>query len=403
MSENTIDKAYDTLINSTPDTAAEAINEAKDAIDNAPTNVVNYPTETTPPSNVESKKVMGVYDPKTGNIIPTEDEVDEETQQKVIEALSNVFVDPAEKAIGDLDADIKKFLNSKFKSSSSDTDKIAKLVAHRILNDSVDYYSEMPTIMQQSVNKIMLDANTENVPKNMIKHRNQVAKMIIDELVEEYNASTSKAVDLDTVLASYDKEIDNINKEMGTEIGNMMLGFDIERKKQIDIAIEASKKTGNTANVEKLETIKANIDKAFDLTDFKEYCKHCRIKPIEIKKPSRVFDNFNFKYEHNDIVINDIRACPDIIIRHMNEYTRDQAMSVCLAFCKYCANMNANDIADHTFMYYFIRNIIVIDRINPRGKGYATITGKDKEFYDTFVANIRECINNLLERNVTLK
>ena len=202
MSENTIDKAYDTLINSTPDTAAEAINEAKDVIDNAPTNVVNYPTETTPPSNVESKKVMGVYDPKTGNITPTEDEVDEETQQKVIEALSNVFVDPAEKAIGDLDADIKKFLNSKFKSSSSDTDKVAKLVAHRILNDSVDYYSEMPTIMQQSVNKIMLDANTENVPKNMIKHRNQVAKMIIDELVEEYNASTSKAVDLDTVLAS---------------------------------------------------------------------------------------------------------------------------------------------------------------------------------------------------------
>ena len=139
MSENTIDKAYDTLINSTPDTASEAINEAKDAINNAPTNVVNYPTETTPPSNVESKKVMGVYDPKTGNITPTEDEVDEETQQKVIEALSNVFVDPAEKAIGDLDADIKKFLNSKFKSSSSDIDKIAKLVAHRILNDSVDY------------------------------------------------------------------------------------------------------------------------------------------------------------------------------------------------------------------------------------------------------------------------
>mgnify|MGYP007095650834 CR=1 FL=1 len=264
MSENTIDKAYDTLINATPDTAVEAINEAKDAIDNAPTNVVNYPTETTP-TDVEGKNVMGVYDPKTGNITPTEDEVDEETQQKVIEALSNAFVDPAEKAIGNLDADIKKFLNSKFKASRSDTDKVAKLVAHRILNDSVDYYSEMPTIMQQSVNKIMLDANTENVPKNMIKHRNQVAKMIIDELVEEYNASTSKAVDLDTVLASYDKEIDKINNEMGTEIGNMMLGFDIERKKQIDIAIEASKKTGNTANVEKLETIKANIDKAFDL------------------------------------------------------------------------------------------------------------------------------------------
>ena len=109
MSENTIDKAYDTLINSTPDTAAEAINEAKDAIDNAPTNVVNYPTETTPPSNVESEKVMGVYDPKTGNITPTGDEVDEETQQKVIEALSNVF-DKQAKKISSLEAKLDRMI-----------------------------------------------------------------------------------------------------------------------------------------------------------------------------------------------------------------------------------------------------------------------------------------------------
>ena len=26
-----------------------------------------------------------------------------------------------------------------------------------------------------------------------------------------------------------------------------------------------------------------------------------------------------------------------------------------------------------------------------------------KTFYDTFVANLRECMNNLLERNVTFK
>ena len=95
--------------------------------------------------------------------------------------------------------------------------------------------------------------------------------------------------------------------------------------------------------------------------------------------------------------------CLNVIIRHLTEFTKDQAMMICLAYCKYCCNMNPDNMAEHTFMYYFIRNIIAIDRINPRGRAYHSINAKDKTFYDTFVANLRECMNNLLERNVTFK
>ena len=305
----------------------------------------------------------------------------------------------------DLNADLNNFLNScKDKIPEADAvSKIAYLMANRIAGNNIDYYSNMPKFMQNTVSQIMANANTVGVPSNRILHKNQVAKMLIDEYVEEYKKSSQKTVDLDTLFSGFTKDAANIADDMATQIGDLMLSFDDERKEQINNAIVVAKNNGNDVMVKNLEAIRDNIDKAFNLDEFKEFCKHCKIKSIEMKKPNRVYDSFIHKYETNDAIINDIRTCPDVIIRHLTEFTKDQAMMICLAYCKYCCNMNPDNMAEHTFMYYFIRNIIAIDRINPRGRAYHSINAKDKTFYDTFVANLRECMNNLLERNVTFK
>ena len=61
-------------------------------------------------------------------------------------------------------------------------------------------------------------------------------------------------------------------------------------------------------------------------------------------------------------------------------------------------NFSPDNIEDHTFMYYFIRNIILIDRINPKGKLYETMDEKSKKFYDGFIENLKKCISNLNDR-----
>lgn len=399
MSTN-IDKEYENLLNATPESAPKIL-ENVDNIEE-PVNAMNTISENEKKEESKPQKVLGSYNPATGNynVIDTETSI-EEIQQKNLENFDAMINDETP----DLNADLNNFLDS-CKDRIPEVDaasKIAYLMANRIAGNNIDYYSNMPKFMQNTVSQIMANANTVGVPSNRILHKNQVAKMLIDEYVEEYKKSSQKTVDLDTLFSGFTKDAANIADDMATQIGDLMLSFDDERKDQINNAITVAKANGNDVMVKNLEAIRDNIDKAFNLDEFKEFCKHCKIKTIEMKKPNRVYDSFIHKYETNDAIINDIRTCPDVIIRHLTEFTKDQAMMICLAYCKYCCNMNPDNMAEHTFMYYFIRNIIAIDRINPRGRAYHSISAKDKVFYDTFVANLRECMNNLLERNVTFK
>lgn len=399
MSTN-IDKEYENLLNATP----ESVPKILENVDNIeePVNAMNTISEDEKKEESKPQKVLGSYNPATGNynVIDTETSI-EEIQQKNLENFDAMINDETP----DLNADLNNFLDScKDRIPEADAaSKIAYLMANRIAGNNIDYYSNMPKFMQNTVSQIMANANTVGVPSNRILHKNQVAKMLIDEYVEEYKKSSQKTVDLDTLFSGFTKDAANIADDMATQIGDLMLSFDDERKDQINNAITVAKTNGNDVMVKNLEAIRDNIDKAFNLDEFKEFCKHCKIKTIEMKKPNRVYDSFIHKYETNDAIINDIRTCPDVIIRHLTEFTKDQAMMICLAYCKYCCNMNPDNMAEHTFMYYFIRNIIAIDRINPRGRAYHSISAKDKVFYDTFVANLRECMNNLLERNVTFK
>lgn len=399
MSTN-IDKEYENLLNATPESAPKIL-ENVDNIEE-PVNAMNTIFEDEKKEESKPQKVLGSYNPATGNynVIDTETSI-EEIQQKNLENFDAMINDETP----DLNADLNNFLDScKDRIPEADAvSKIAYLMANRIAGNNIDYYSNMPKFMQNTVSQIMANANTVGVPSNRILHKNQVAKMLIDEYVEEYKKSSQKTVDLDTLFSGFTKDAANIADDMATQIGDLMLSFDDERKDQINNAITVAKSNGNDVMVKNLEAIRDNIDKAFNLDEFKEFCKHCKIKTIEMKKPNRVYDSFIHKYETNDAIINDIRTCPDVIIRHLTEFTKDQAMMICLAYCKYCCNMNPDNMAEHTFMYYFIRNIIAIDRINPRGRAYHSINAKDKIFYDTFVANLRECMNNLLERNVTFK
>ena len=395
-----IDKEYDKLLNATPESAPEIL-ENMDKIEE-PVNAMNTISEEEKKEDTKPQKVLGSYNPATGNynVIDTE-AVIEDIQQKNLENFDAMINDETP----DLNEDLNRFLESnKDRMPEADAvSKIAYLMANRIAGNNIDYYSSMPKFMQNTVSQIMMNTNTAGIPSNRILHKNQVAKMLIDEYVEEYKKSSQKTVDLDTLFSGFNKDAAKIADDMATQIGDLMLSFDDERKEQINNAIASAKEKGNDVMVKNLEAIRDNIDKAFHLDDFKEFCKHCKIKNIEMKKPNRVYDSFIHKYETNDAIINDIRTCPDVIIRHLTEFTKDQAMMICLAYCKYCCNMNPDNMAEHTFMYYFIRNIIAIDRINPRGRAYQSISEKDKSFYDTFVANLRECMNNLLERNVTFK
>lgn len=347
------------------------------------------------PENIKntSEKVMQSYNPINGETMIMDGKIVKEiTDQQFKNFTSADFLDNLVSNIKNTNSSIK----------DEDAIKLASAIAHRMDGENV-IYDYLPDDMKRVVNQIMISVNTSNLKKSQIKNKNFVACQLIDEFIKEMKGSPDLALDLDTMLAGFDEDVEKFENKMSSEMADMFVSFDDDRKASIDAAINRCKENNNTEAIEKLTQMKNSIDYAYSLEDFKEFCKNCKIKNFDIKKTSRIFDPFNAKYENHKNVINDIRSCPTILDRHLTKNNSIQNLMICLAFCKFCSNMSPDNMNEHTFMYYFIRNIIAIDRMNPKGRIYDTMEEKHKAFYDGFVANLYECSSNLLERNPTFK
>jgi hypothetical protein len=51
------------------------------------------------------------------------------------------------------------------------------------------------------------------------------------------------------------------------------------------------------------------------------------------------------------------------LVRLFPEYTAEQCVAFIIGFFKFTKNMKANDVVDHTYMSFFISNILNLDLI----------------------------------------
>lgn len=362
------------------------------------------PTSSVKIDATNGETLMQTYNPDTGEVA---------TQSNSAEIAEKIAIRHLDNLLGGTDSVdnsvITEVLKEMGASGSNDpSSAIASIIIRRMNGENFDIYNEMPEDYKRQINMIYSDvsqkakmANSRRAPGVISK--NAIATMMIDDMINDIKKSINSQVDLDTILSGFDQDVKKMQEEMSTELGGMMMSFDEERKAEIDAAIKRCEESGKTDAVEKLEAMKETIDDAFDLTKFIEFCKTCKIRNIEIKEPDkRVFYSFNAKYEKHKYTINDIRSCPSILDRHMIDYTHTQNLALCEAFCKYCQNMSPNNMNEHTFMYYFIRNIIAIDRLNPKGRLYEGMDERSKTFYNRFIYNLKQAANNLIERNPNL-
>lgn len=345
------------------------------------------------------EKVMTSYNPTTGEqaVVDGSESIAEKIAERHLDNLIN--------GTASISDDILQEMLTEMGSNSKDsTNIIASLIARRMSGDDFDVYEAMPPEYKRQIDMIYSDtvdkASRRGIKASNIYSKKSVATMMIDGMIEDFKKSFNTQIDLDTILAGFDKDVKKMSDEFSTELGGMMMSFDDERKAEIDAAIKRCEENGKTEGVEKLKAMKDTIDDAYNLTKFIEFCKTCKIRNIEVKEPEkRVFSNFNVKYEKHRYTINDIRSCPTILDRHLTENNHIQNTLICIAFCKYCQNMNPDNMNEHTFMYYFIRNIIAIDRLNPKGRLYEGMDDRSKQFYDNFVARLKEALAAIISRN----
>ena len=385
-----IDEAYDKLINISDikdkDTSKLKFISEDELNNNIPHNV--FTDDNADKSEVKPKIINSIYDQATGNIVPTDDIeiIGNEEKDRDLEK----FFDEYDGTVKEINEDVlKDILKSQNIKDIEDALKISELVKRRINGEKFNPYNELPESIKSMLNLQLMQFGAPMDKKS----RSYAADMLIDDLANEY--SNKMLSDLDSSIKDIEKEFKQMNDDIIKDIGETYITLDEDRIAAFDESIRVAKENNDLEKVKKLEDIKKAISDSYNLTDFKEFCKSVKIKKIEIEKPNtRVFSMFNQKYINHKNVINDISQCPTILSRHLSE-DHIGNLKVCIAFCKYCKNMNPDNIVDHSFMYYFIRNIIAIDRMNPKGLSYNTMNDKCRKFYDGFINNIKECIANI--------
>lgn len=345
-------------------------------------------------SEFKGREVMTSYNPATG-------------EQMVVDGSESIAEKIAERHLNNLingestdEGIVKEVLNEMGTMGNDAPSAMASLIARKLSGEKFNVYDAMPDDYKRQIDMIHIDAINRAGSRVKVMSKNAIASMMLDEMIEDFNKSVSTQIDLDTILAGFDKDVKKLSDDVSTELGGMMMSFDEERKAEIDAAIKRCEESGKTEAIDQLKAMKETIDDAYNLDKFIEFCGHCKIKNIEAKEPEkRVFSYFNSKYIKHRYTINDIRSCPDILDRHLTEYNHIQNTLICVAFCKYCLNMSPDNMNEHTFMYYFIRNIIAIDRLNPKGRLYDGMDDRSKEFYDKFLTQLKRAMEALFTRN----
>lgn len=226
------------------------------------------------------------------------------------------------------------------------------------------------------------------------------AKAFLDGISKDFCQNSMNSLDLNKTIS----EINKVQEEMLNGTKQMEGSLNVMKfNNTLDIFIKRRDKLleeGKEVNANAVEEVFIKpLIQTIELTDFKEFCKTVRIKRYELERPDKVFKDFNMKYFDNRRNIYNIAGCIDVLSKQLKdreEPAKDGA-KICIAFCKYCRNMVPENDAEHTFMYYFIMNILTLNLIYPNGVvvDSEVSTDESRDFYNKMLASLTECAVNL--------
>ncbi len=411
-----INKEYDEMIknadeavNKLTEDNIEAINKIME--DNAKNNeniklVQSLPSNNNIESNNgntekgEHKIANTIIDPNTGEnkILSTEDNetVDDTTFEQLVEDIESgkIKVDSDDSPITEeeLKANIDALSpeDNKFDLSDEALQDLLKVANKRMQKEEFNAYKELPKEIQKMINEslgIPFENGSPVISTNESRAvRNAMAEQLLDEFIMK--------ISMERARMDLNKEIEQVFKEGTKDIAEYTVGYTQERNAAYREYAEGLEDEEKKAKL--LETLDT-IDTAYSLDPLKEFAKTCKIKKYDIEEPKNYFRDFLSKYQNSNYNIYDIKLTLPILERHISDnetYNNADVIAFLVCFCKYIKNFRSENILEHTFMYYVIYNIVLID---------SNVSEKTKGVSDKFIENIKEVINNLKERNAFLK
>jgi hypothetical protein len=289
--------------------------------------------------------------------------------------------------------------DSNLKLNTEDTELLEQMIdlvkeyktTPKMMKDNINWYNKLPNKIKEEVNRACAEVN--NIDKGTKKifaeyFLDQVIQSSgIDQISYDMQKSMNEAFDTDGIM-SYIIEECKTQFEIGIE--NTMKKIKAIPEDKITDELRQQK-------IEQLEGIKHAYNQSYMLDEFTAAIKSgkVRVKKFDIEKWARHVHQWLYKYENTTsdtpFVIQDPTKCVPILYRIFNKrYTAEQCAALIIGFFKYTQNYNANDVVDHTFMSYFISNILQLDLIRK--------TSEQADFINILSNNLEEAlkaINNI--------
>lgn len=249
-------------------------------------------------------------------------------------------------------------------------------------------YTLLPEPMKNSIKKLCNGSNDKTL-------KNAIAKQLIESMIEDAEAFNT----IDIMKTKMDVEI---HKAFDEYQNSVVKNFISDQRENIENgflkkALEYDKQ-GKTKSAEEARLISKNFTDSYTLDTLishleNNYGKY-KIKKIRIDKLPREIQSFNSKYENSPINIKDLSLVFPILEKHLNDnpediYNQLDIIKFILVFITYTKNMNPSILHEHTFMFYFIGNILLFD---------SAISESDKEFIEIFKNSIKKVINIIREK-----
>lgn len=276
----------------------------------------------------------------------------------------------------------------------SDDDAIQLIDTIKYMNQDPNYpvYDHLPAAVRDIISKLMVE---NDIP---IKYRNKVARVTINEMMEDAGSQEmfidlQKALDdalkIPSIADLYTEHTKEVMEEKIPEMAENIKDVEPEKAKLLmDVKNMFSKSYTFELAKDAYEN-SATIRKAV------------RKNESEIK---RILDEFNFRNSKTNFLMNDATEMPTVLTHilieepsqiidhatsldpivkdHIKNNRMDEAFDImnipntkkiynmkilksdiqkfCIMICKSCENMDPHNIVDASYMYYMMKNIIML-------------------------------------------
>lgn len=258
---------------------------------------------------------------------------------------------------------------------------IEKFELYKKTGKKFSYYNAMPDAIKTQIERFQ-GSNALNAVGNMNREaRNYITACFMNSIIE-CNVGEVLADDLN-------KSIAKMNKELAEDDawGETRRYF----SEDLPQLIAGLEKDGEMEKAEKGRHV---------LASFKESCEHnllieaiptLKIRHIDLEEFEKYCESFNDLYKDNTYQITDITQAYATLCRCKHfDADEDTYKEVIGYFIEYTKKnkLDPNNIVDHTYMYYFIQNIVTLDFFNPNNED-------DVKFHAMLIDNLNKLIDTV--------